>query len=313
MSFSSTIAGIGYRKLVLWQNLDALAENDAYIRRALQGYKRPVLQYASATAVDVENNTPNQHETRIVFPDFDVRTVSEVVASTDKYRRFTITTTAEFTTGTENTGLRSGISEANNTWYAIYAVKSQIDPTKFILVGDTTLPLQANYSTLNTRYGTNSWVYLGMIRNGDNDTTGGDILDFVQAGSTTIFKNQTSASIAGYDVGIRFATGSAAASIDYTLSNGTGATDVPNQIKQIMWRGSIDERTPAVLKNQAKTRAYRARVTGISGQIVNCQYPARMAASEGFSFLNADGNISAEVFMAGFVDSVLGIGFNPVI
>jgi hypothetical protein len=164
--------------------------NWQYIRVGqISGYRRPRLQYNSGETVDVENNTGTANQTVIMFPDGERRTVTENLASTDKYRRFNITATAEFTSGTEESGLRSGLSEANNTWYAIYAVKSQINTDNFVLVGDTTLPLQANFSTLNSRYTTDGWVYLGMIRNGANDGVNlSDILNFSQTGNTFRFK-----------------------------------------------------------------------------------------------------------------------------
>lgn len=196
-----------------------------------QQRRRPVLVWVSATTVDVENNTGTAHQTNIPFPDGEVLSVTENTGSATKYRRFDITAVAEFTTGTEDSGLRSGLTEATNTWYAIYAVKSTIDATKFVLAGDTTLPTQANDATLNTRYGTNGWVYLGLIRNGDGGSTTGDILSFVQVKNLTTFTNTTTGanSINIYG-GILLATSASAGTLTYTYSAGTSGATIPSNV-----------------------------------------------------------------------------------
>lgn len=180
------------------------ALNYGQVFGVITSYRRPNLTHQSITTVDVEPNTGTSNQTKIIFPDGNVRTVTEDTSSTNKYRRFDITATAQFTSGTEDSGLRSGISETTNTWYAIYAVKSLIDSTKFVLVGDTTLPTSSNVSTLDGRYGSNSWVYLGTIRNGDNVSATGDIIKFKHVGNACFFSNIVSGAVSH---GIRFANG----------------------------------------------------------------------------------------------------------
>lgn len=153
------------------------------------GFRRANLSWISITTVDIENNTGTANQTTVIFPDGTSRSVIEDTSITSKYRRFIITETAEFTSGTENSGLRASLSEASNTWYALYAVKSQINAANFVLVGDTTTPSQTNFATLNGTYGANSWVYLGVIRNGDQSTNLNDICSFIQSGSKTVFTN----------------------------------------------------------------------------------------------------------------------------
>ncbi len=197
---------------------------------SLFGYRRPNLVFIGVTAVDVENNTGTANQTTIVFPDGTIRSVTEDTSSTNKYRRFLITAAAEFTSGTEDSGVRSGISEATNTWYAIYAVKSTINTSNFVLAGDTTLPLQANFATLNSRYGTSGWVYLGMIRNGDNDGATGDILKFSQSCGTTRFNNNANSIATGVKL---------AATSGYTYSAGTGTADIPNHLAIVYIHGAF--------------------------------------------------------------------------
>jgi hypothetical protein len=197
-------------------------------------YRRPALSFVSVTTVDVENNTGTANETRIIFPDGTERSVTEDTASTNKYRRFIITAAAEFTSGTEDSGLRSGLAEATDTWYAIYAVKSTINTANFVLAGDTTLPSQANFATLNTRYGTNGWVYLGMIRNGDASAATGDILSFYQSGIKVGFAN-TCTGQAMNGLGLRLATSAGATTLTYTYAAGTGTAQIPAHIVFVDW------------------------------------------------------------------------------
>jgi hypothetical protein len=267
-------------------------------------YRRPVLKWVSTTTVDVENNTPVEHETEIIFPDGESRRVTENTGSTTKYRRFDITAAAVFLTGTEDSGVRSGISEANNTWYAIYAVKSQVDTTKFVLAGDTTLPLRANVATLNGRYGTNGWVYLGLIRNGDNGAATGDILNFVQTGNFTYFR-------AGSYYGTRLINASAA-SASWSYAAGTGAAAVPNQITQVVlgafWnhttaaRNDLSDSAAAIffaqVGNDSKEMLLRVTVPITGGILMNN---------------SGGGNSTLVAALSGFWDPALGVGSNPLI
>lgn len=230
----------------------------------LFGYRRPNLTWISATAVDIENNTGTSNETTVIFPDGNIRSVTEDTSSTNKYRRFLITATAEFTSGTEDSGLYTGLSETNNTWYALYAVKSQIDATKFVLVGTTTLPIRANFSTLNTNLGTNAWVYLGMIRNGDSLAAPGDIIKFIQHSSLLKFLNPISGTGSGkVGTGIEVATGSS--SVTYTYSAGTGDLQIPNHIKFVYCLASTGTAvaTGVVDANNTYTFAGFAGINGI--------------------------------------------------
>lgn len=304
MAITLSIPGIAYGQPVLWQELDDLAENDAAIKAALQVYRRPVLKFISVTQVDVENNTDTNNQTQIIFPDMSIRSVTEDTSSTNKYRRFDITATASFTSGTEDSGLRSGLSEAANTWYAIYAVKSQISSLNFVLVGDTTLPLQANYSTLNSRYGTDSWVYLGIIRNGDNASATTDILNFIQSGAYTRFKNTS-----GTIVGSKF--GSGAVPQTYTLSNGTGTTDIPNNFYLVEWNVIFSQtiNNSPIVSDSSGARVYFFQ----GGLSVNVTLTLmwRAPVNDGYKADATGGN--ATVNIAGWFDAALGVGINPII
>lgn len=229
---------------------DTEVATKAYVDR-LNAYRRPSLIYVSATAVDIEGNTATANETTIVFPDGNERSVTENTGSTHKYRRFDITATAEFTTGTEDSGLYTGLTEAVNTTYFIYAVKSAIDTSKFVLVGTTTEPIQANVATLNTNFGTNGWVCIGLIRNGDESGTTGDILNFVQANDWIYFLNTCTGNVSNRPMtGALFAGVASAASLTYTLARGTAAGQVPNCVDMVKWGVNTESGGPGLWVNQ---------------------------------------------------------------
>lgn len=272
------------------------------------GYRRPVLKWISVTTVDVENNTGTANETEIVFPDGERRAVTEDTASANKYRRMDITADAEFTSGTEDSGLRAALTEATNTWYAIYAVKSLIDTSKFVLVGDTTLPLQANFATLNSAYGTNGWVYLGLIRNGDQSGATGDILSFTQTGNVTLFR--VAANNAGVEPGrgIVMATTTNTTTTTYTYATGTAGQVFPSHIGKALWTVGINPGSTGLISylNAAGSFAYGK----VSNQTSTHIASLLVVPNEG---IQTSGPAASNhvIFLTGFFDTVLGVGSNP--
>lgn len=264
MGYTDLTTEFAYRDVWYWQRHDALAENDAANLSGFALSRRPVLKYISATVLDVEANTGLSNQTRIIFPDNQIRMVSENTSATNAYRRFDITATANFVTGTEDSGLRSGLSEANS-WYAIYAVKSQINSANFVLAGDTTLPLQANFATLDSRYGSNGWVYLGLILNGLPAawaTGTGDIFPFIQVGNLTMFTvgdaNSTTL------IGTQMASASLNATpITYTVTAGvTPRTRIPDNVSHAIYSvlvtaGSTNDATTITIKDSAASYILR--------------------------------------------------------
>src|SRR5205823_4004220 len=111
-------------------------------------------------------------QAQILFPDGNLRT-----DSTSGRINCNLAQVAALS-GTAQSGLQTG-TVSTNTWYAIYAVKTTDNSSNFVTVADkTNLPVQANYSTLNTNFGTNGWVYLGLVRNGDNSGATNVVLSF---------------------------------------------------------------------------------------------------------------------------------------
>jgi hypothetical protein len=273
---------------------------------SLFGYRRPNLVYSSATAVNVESNTGTSNQTTIIFPDGTVRSVTEDVASTHKYRQFLITATAEFTSGTEDSGLRSGLSEANNTWYAIYAVKSQINAANFVLVGDTTLPLQANFGTLNSAYGTNSWVYLGMIRNGDVDQAQGDILSFVQSGSITSLTHKPNFTSA---MGVPLAANASSTLAAWEYAAGTGEAQLPNHILIADISTESSSANTVTMFTYDQTKRYLI-ISGASG--ASAVRLSHCSVVGGF-YLTTGATGTQRILLSAYQDSVLAAGINPII
>lgn len=274
-------------------------------------WRRPNLTWISVTQVDVENNTGTANQTSVLFPDGELRTVTENTSSTNIYRRFDITATANFTSGTEDSGLYSGLSETTNTWYAIYAVKSQINSSNFVLVGTTTLPLQANFSTLNSNLGSNSWVYLGLIRNGDNSGATGNILDFVQSGNQTLFENSNSGAIDALCGTTLLSSGSTTA-LTYTYSSGTGTTNIPGNIKIALFICAIWGGTNSRSLVRDSSDNFDYATWNASGTDGIARIYAQ--ASKGIKLRNSGGNTFAgDINLGGFIDSVLGVGSNPLL
>lgn len=278
--------------------------------KAFVSYRRPVLTYISATTIDVENNTSTANETKIIFPDGTSRSVTEDTSSTHKYRRAIITATAEFTSGTEDSGVRSGISEATNTWYAVYAVKSVIDTTKFVLAMDTTLPIRTNFSTLDSRYGSNSWVYLGLIRNGDNDAATGDILSFSQSSDgLTIFTNSTTGNTSFGLQGLLVATTASAATLTYSPTRGTGTTDLPNNIDRTGYQtGHSTGATNGNVFYSGGTKP-QFRLSGLSGPVVAS---VEVPDGEGVNFTWTTA-VGGDITLSKFHDKVLGTTFGGLL
>ncbi len=193
-------------------------------------YRKPTLTYVSATTVDIENNTGTANQTKVLFPDGDLRSVTEDTSSANKYRRFLITSTATFNSGTEDSGLASGVTESTDYYYMIYAVKSVVDATKFVLAGSTLPPIQANYAVLNTQFNSNGWVYLGMIRNGDGKYNQGDLVPFTHNGAFyTLGESSTTASTPGVLIVDAQDYGSSSYTLSY--SSGVSGTKFPNHIR----------------------------------------------------------------------------------
>ena len=270
----------------------------------LGNYRRPVLQFISSTAVDIENNTGTSNQTCVHFPD-ERRCVTEDTSSTDKYRRLVTSAQSSFTSGTEDSGMSPGETVANNTWYAVYAVKSQINTANFVLAISTNTPTQSNFSRLNTLFAVNGWVYLGMVRVGDNSGSTNTLLSFIQIGNWTRWAQATAGTVDPGN-GIRMATTAGATSLSFTASAGTGATNIPSHLPVGIYETLTSGATSGTQRvtNAAASVTYAIANTNLFSTIVLTNN------AQGIKITPAD-SAACDIFLVGWIDPVLGIGYNP--
>ena len=279
--------------------------NITNFNHASLGYRRPNLTYISDGIVDLEVNTGTANTSVVMFPDGAFLTVTENTGSTTKYRRWDITAAAEFTSGTEDSGVRSGLSEAANTRYAIYAVKSVINSANFVLAGDTTFPTQGNFATLNSRYGTNGWVYLGTVVNGNGDSGNAVMIPFVQSGPMTTFYHSYIGNAGLTTAGIQLATeSSGATTLTWTYAAGSGNAQIPNTVTQIQVISAASAIAGAfIVKNSGANRVYyQQHMNSLAG----CSTPIWIPASQGVNLSNGPATSETyDITMCGWFDSAL--------
>lgn len=268
------------------------------------GWRRPNLQFASATTVTVESGLDGTSgDIGILFPDGTFRTETSTTHTT-----FNITRNAVLVTSGAQSGLTGATSEANNTSYSLYAVKVTDSSTLWVTVGSTVIPVQANYATLNTAYGTNGWVYLGTIRNGDNSGIAADILGFKQCGHQTVFNN-TAAGASLSSSGILMASTAGATSLTYTYAAGTGAAQIPAHLTVVDYSGVIGAGSGTSQASEA-SNAYQ-----LAAGIGTARFMHRLCdlnAAVGILLSNGS-SVAMDIYLSGFTDSVLGVGSNPLL
>ncbi len=258
-------------------------------------YRKPSLSWINTTQATIETGLDGISGNGIaIFPDGTKRT-----DSTPGHIILDVTQTAVLS-GMAQSGLQTGTVTANTT-YAVYAVKVQSNSTDFILVADTLLPLQANFSTINTNFGLNSWVYLGMIRAGDNDVLSTELIRFTQTGAMTVLLNNGT----GGARGIFLATDPSTTDLLYTATYGTGATDLPPniQIFLIGFRASgnssinlyTDTQNISLLATNGGATPVRMFI--YSGVVTNIELVRSSAAN-------------ATITLAGWIDPILSNGVN---
>ena len=268
-------------------------------------YRRPTLGWQDSSHVAIEAGTDGSGNAVVIFPDGDVRS-----ESTTTHIYLAIGNVASLS-GTKQSGRRSGVSLTNNSWYAVYAVKATDNTTDFVAVADTVLPLQANYTTLSTNFGTYGWVYLGLIRYGDNASSPTGIVDFTMHGNYTKFNNDAAGAEDG--TGVRLATTAGATSLTYTYASGTGTTSIPDNTKlgiySFSWEASAQ--TDVAVRSSANTRPYYMRISQANSGAGVILYGPVWRLSDGVTIGTAATSTAKDIFLSAFIDSVLGVGSNP--
>ena len=155
-----------------------------YSLAMLVNYCKPVLVYVDGTTVNLQQNVTVANRTLVVFPSGPID-VTEDVSSTHKFRQLKTSATANGYatghTGAADSGMKSGLSLTENTWYFVYAavVRAGDDIGNFIMVVDDTSPIPSNWSTLDSVYGAGNWVYLGPLRYGHGEVAATTLVPFV--------------------------------------------------------------------------------------------------------------------------------------
>ena len=274
----------------------------------LATYRRPSLVYNSGTVVNIETALlGTSGQAAIVFPDGTLRR-----DSTSTHIQLNLAQVASLT-GTVQSGVRTG-SVASNTWYAVYAVKSQANSTDFVLVADSQTFTTTAYATLNTNFGTNSWVYLGLIRYGDQVSAPTGVCSFVQSGNMTLFNNPVNAT--GGGTGVMIATATTATSVTYTYATGmSGLGAIPINIGMAVYGIGKDHdgagRGMRIL-NSAGSINYTTQVD--TAEVIAAMSRVYVPAGSGIltDELNSSSGLNWNVYLSGFSDSSLGIGSNPL-
>jgi hypothetical protein len=268
-------------------------------------YRRPVLQYVSSTTVTIETGiNGTSGSVSIQFPDGTLRT-----DATASHIVLDVTRVAALS-GSAQSGLRTGTVSAS--WYAVYVVKTSDNSSNFVAVADVVAPIQANFATLNSNFGTNSWVYLGTIRYSDLANVTTSIPSFLQCGNRTWFTNAVTTSVSTPSFGIRYADTGGATSLTYTVTSGMSSTNIPNHFVFCMWRcqGASSAATKMTIADSGGSNVFMVipNPTQANSAIVE------VGATQGINLINTGApSIAYDILLAGFVDGVLGVGSNPAI
>jgi hypothetical protein len=264
----------------------------------LGGYRRPNLTYVSGTTASLETGLDGTSgEAAVLFPD-----LSLIKDSTSGHIVLNLAQVASLGASPQS-GLDTG-SVVNNTWYAVYAVKAN-SAANFVLVASTNMPVQANYATLNSNFGTNGWVYLGMIRYGDQSGVANAIVKFTQTNGVTITRNVNSPSGLGIFNGILLASSASASSLAWAYASGTTGATIPVHLLEGFAASGFSPGAVAGLSyfsSNARTFdmniVYAAASAGVFGQRAPVQFLDGMQVS-----MPAAGPCG--IFLVGWIDSLL--------
>lgn len=216
------------------------------ILEALATYQKPVLEWESSTSVKLSNNSASSNETVVWLPDTGAIAIDETVTTTFKYRKADIGNVANgYGTGDSGAakgGRRSGVSLTSNSWYTVYCCKlrsgsdySATSP-KYILVFDTTLPDSSNESTLDSRYGTGCWVYMGLVRYGfgaDGSSTAIPKFKYSNKGWCCFYEKSSTATHGGLVLAMSSTDADNTASAFHTLTSGMSGQVIPSIVGKL--------------------------------------------------------------------------------
>lgn len=268
-------------------------------------YKRPTLQYTSATQLTVTSNDASG--AKILFPDG-----TQITQNNSLRQNVIVTQTAIYKSGTAQAGILVSTAIAN-TWYSVYAVKSQIDGTQYVVIASTVIAIPTNVTMLNNSFGSNAWVYLGMFRHGDGTSASTSVVKFYHSGNKTVFNNNLNANVQRSH-GISLATSAGAASLTYTYTAGVTGAVIPSNVSVVDW---IVQAGAAAGTSGVRLNVQDASSTWYYASISNDNVPVtvpvpNVVASDGVALIiSGSPSVAYDVILSGYIDDTLGVGLNP--
>ena len=323
MAYSDLTDTFRNNKRLDWQDFDALAENDAFLKTNWSKYRRPCIRRVtssvdSAHYIEVCPNGGDANTTKILFPDGDLRTVTEdrstIFSSIQQYTSGRPDTENARLTSPHNSGNGAGLSMSTNQtngWNFVYAVKTTDDATKFVLVMVRNIPTRAGISALNNAFGVNGWVYLGAYRVGDIQDSSTLILPFKQVGNMTILTHGNNGNASDNAAGFVIATGTSSP-VSYSYVAGFNSTNIPDNFGLVLFSANTD----AGSSNFIRVTDSGGNIEFVAGDIHTSRGFCEqflIPPALGVRVNQNSGNRDSDILVLGWIDSALGVGHNPVI
>lgn len=216
-------------------------------------YQKPRLTWRQSNndvpnQVELTVNTGTANTTQILFPNGSLLSVTESLSatSTATYRGARTGITAVLASQPVTGGVDVGTGTRNSP-YAVYGVipTATNETTNYVLVLSTLEPVQANLALISSRFGSSSYVYLGMVKVGTDETAVSQqrglfsLNSFVQGSDGWIFFYSTATGQTGLVVeGIEWNGQSAGTSATWAAARGMAKLQIPNCIDRVRWFGS---------------------------------------------------------------------------
>jgi hypothetical protein len=151
---------------------------------------------------------------------------------------------------------------------------------------------------------------LGVVRNGDNVSATTDLLNFYQAGNVYKFIISVTPTNGNScdTVGMMLANTASATDLAYVYSVGFGATSIPGNV-EIGWINGQADVTLFIISNGTATSARRVLRIDRDADRAIC-IEAFLGLKNSF-IIGGEATEAYAITLTGFVDSALGVGYNP--
>jgi len=325
MAYTDLTNTFEFNRKLTYQDFSKLGANDAFLKTNYAYYRKPnikvTVDFTSARAIEVEPNFNDSSTTIILFPDGELRSVSESrfysILSPPRYIAAYANISASLTSSPPigGSGITLGVGgPVSNQWIAVYAVKATSDATKFVIVLSSLAPFRANLSTLNSSFGTNGWVYLGTCRYGANQVTTTTFLGFKKVGPWNVFTEQYASSGSNASlrtVGFVIANGTGVSSLTYTYSAGMTNLLIPNHFSHLLFGAAFNAIASATFQitDSGTNRKYDAGDAATNTFVQHYLFPA----SEGFRINTPGKSGTKDIVICGWIDPLMSVGMNTLI